>query len=115
MQTNSSEKRLFAATLLIVGAVCAPTVPAMAAESPVPCAAASSPRPAKKGPGLGGLFGAVKRAGVGNLLGSGIIGEGARAADTARTAAELARSLETICNAKQAAQRGLATIGKPQQ
>ena len=90
----------------------------MAAESRQPCAAARSPRPAvKKGPGLGGLFGVVKRAGVGNVLGSGILGDGeaARAARAART--ELARRAENICKARESGQpatrRGPATNGKP--
>ena len=118
MQSTSFTRRMFAA-LLIVGASHAPSAPAKAAEPPLPCAAASSPRPViKKGPGLGGLFGAVKRAGVGNLLGSGILGEGetARAAESARSAAAaaagLARSVETICKARDVAQRGPASNGK---
>ena len=93
-------KRISAATIVFVGATMPPCAPAMAAE-PSSCAAVSSPRPApRKDEGLGGLFGAVKRAGVGNLLGSGIIGEG----DAAR-AAEPARHPKTNCGARHAGSR----------
>ena len=108
VHNSSSRKHILAASFLIVGASLLPRAPAMAAEPQISCAATSSPRPAKKKDlELGGLLGAAKRAGAGNLLGSGIIGEGeaARAAEAAqaaaKTAAELARSSANNCNSKE--------------
>ena len=52
----------------------APATPANAQEPPA--TACPAPKPAKKGFGLGGLLSAARQAGVGNMLGNGMLGGG---------------------------------------
>lgn len=65
-------RALAGATLL-----CAlPSAPASAQSCATPTETAQAPKPKKKGFGLGGLLKAAKNAGVGDMLGGGMLGDG---------------------------------------
>jgi hypothetical protein len=96
------------AALLLASASSAIPSPASAAKPESSCPVASSPaQPEKKrkGPGLGGLLGAVQRSGVGNLVGTGSLGDG-RVAEAAGLAGALANGADPASAAAAAAGHG---------
>lgn len=63
-------------TVTLVAGHTVGNLPPAHAQPAQDCAASNAPAPKKKGSGLRGLLGASNRAGVGNFLGSGILGGG---------------------------------------
>lgn len=63
--------------------------PAAAQATGDGCTVAAAAKPKKKGLGLGGLLGAARRAGVGDMLGAGMLGD-SRAAQVAGAVANVA-------------------------
>lgn len=83
MDTSKLSARATAGAAFLLGLAIPLAGPVYAAEPREACRAASPQKPAKKKDrGFGGLLSAAKRAGVGNVLGSGILGDG-RAAQVA--------------------------------
>jgi hypothetical protein len=81
-------------TVTLVAGHTVGNLPPAHAQPSQDCAAANAPAPKKKGSGLRGLLGASNRAGVGNFLGSGILG-GGRAGAAGEIAGKALEQAET--------------------